>query len=240
VRPTGATRLTEVVGRIERELAEFYGFAPAASASAHLLSRAELVASCGHEAEALPETRGRGGVFLLEPTASDAAPERVGDGELFIGIHLADDVRRCLEERDPLARLDDANLDAYCVAIEEISHFHLILNRALDQRPVTKLELECQGEIDKLLVCAFTCHVQHGSPHLVPLARRLFDTAVITAQDVALYAEATKHAARFWFDVARGGGGFPPDLRATLRHLYRANWAQKVEALRDHRARLAS
>ena len=212
--------LARIVDTVERGLAEFYGFAPLSTESAHLVTRDELRASLGGAVESLPEYRARAGVFLVEQTP-----------DTFIGIHFDESLRATLEARDPTRELSDANLDAFCILVEEVSHFHLLLNRLAPGRGVSKLELETQGEIDKLLVCALLLGHQAGDQHLVPLARRLYDTAVITGEDKELYWQATRHAARFWFEAIRREARLGPRLRESLRQIYAASWAEKQAKL---------
>jgi len=212
-------RLTAIIDDVERRLAAFYGFAPQSRAAAHVVTREELRTSLGDRIRTLPEFHGRAGVFLAFDDAED---------NLYIGIHFADEIRSRLEAVDPTVRLSEQNLDAFCVLIEEISHFHLILNRT--DLGVSKLELEWQGEIDKLLICAELLATQSGNDHLAALARRLFDTADIVAEDHELYWEATRYAARFWFQAVREGH-LSPRLKQLLRRSYQAAWADKLALL---------
>jgi len=211
--------IVQLVDRVERELAEFYAFAPAARASGHLVTKAELHRSLGDPVKEKPEWHARAGVWLSEPSH---------DEDVFIGLHLDDALKAQLESHDPTVALDAANLDAFCVLVEEVSHFHLILNRALATHPVTRLELEWQGEVDKLVVASRTLERQSGDPHVLPLARALYDLSSIDAHaDAELYWQATKYAARFWFDALRAGLESPEDARPTLRAAYEAQWDSK-------------
>lgn len=47
-------------------------------------------------------------------------------------------------------------LNAFCVAAEEVSHFLMLLQRMTNQRSVTQLELEVQAEIDKFVLAYFS------------------------------------------------------------------------------------
>jgi hypothetical protein len=219
-----AAALAEVVGDVERRLSDFYGFAPTAPAALHVLSSAELGQSLAARdaAASMPEAEGRAGVFVTSPSTAD--------DDLFIGIHFDDSISARLAADGPLVRLSDANLDAYCVVVEEVSHFHLILNRALAARTVSRLELEWQGEIDKLLLAATLLSEQAGHCHLEPLARRLFDEATITAVDAPHYWEATRLAARFWRSATRQTSRVTSELRDTLRASYYADWERKLKS----------
>jgi len=208
-----------IVTAVEQCMATFYGFTPQASAVDHLLNEELLAESLG--AQALPI--GRAAVLLNS-----------SNDELFIGVHFSAPVVQSLIERDPTRLLDDHNLDGFCLIVEEISHFHLLLNRAAAGRKVSKLELEGQGEVDKLLLAALFLERQCGDLHLLPLARRLYDGARIVADDQELYWQATRYAARFWFNLLQSGAG-PRRLDARLRTLlqlqYNRVWSDKLDAL---------
>ena len=213
--------LKAVVDRVEAELAQFYGFEPLCRAAEHLIDLDELRAAMGDRVTNLPEFSARAAVFLSADTRAQ---------ELFIGIHFSDSISSTLTIADPLTRLADENLDQFCVIVEEVSHFHLILNRMAHEQNVSKLELESQGEIDKLLVAALTLARQCGDSHILPLARRLYDQAEIVGGDRELYWQATKHAARFWFAELRRSNMIGPELRVTLRDQYYAPSSLKIRA----------
>lgn len=216
--------LSKTVSEIEQQLASFYGFALRVSASDHLVTKKDLLASLGPTVATQPEWQARAGVWLL-------SGDEASKDDFFIGIHIGDEIAESLAIADPRQGLDNSNLDAFCVVIEEISHFHLIVNRAIADRQVSKLELEYQGEIDKLLVCAMTLSQQAGDPHLLPLARLLYDQAIICSSNTTLYWEATKHAAQFWFDALRDHNTLTEELRGQMIALYHAPLEHKVGRL---------
>ncbi len=221
------TCLVDVAGAVEEELAGYYGFPLLAGASSHFVTKAELKAALGDAAEAQPEWTARGGVWLVNSEAH-------ADEDVFVGITIAPEIAMTLEAHNPLAGLDNDNLDAFCVLVEEVSHFHLILNRIAAQKPVTRTELELQGELDKLLVCARLLKKQSGDHHVLPLARMLYDLAEIVTSGEGreeAYRAATKYAARFWFGSESG----PDDalVRLRLQAIYRTSWAGKLAELRD-------
>jgi len=214
-----ATLLTGIVRSVERELATVYRFSPRAEASNHLVDRHTIQASLGDAASQLPEWQARGGVWLLGD-----------DPDLFIGIHIDDSVTSTLAAADPLTRLSSDNLDAFCVVVEEVSHFHMIINRASDGRGVSKLELECQGELDKLLVAALLLQRQSGHAHVTALARTLFDAAAVVSQQTGLYEAATRYAARWWYTAATPDAHLAPEALNQLRAQYKAPLAEKLTA----------
>jgi hypothetical protein len=226
-RPSPADRLRGLLESIEETLAAFYGFDLQARAADHLISTDELITVLARVARSAHPI-GRAGVWLI--------PE--ADQTLFIGINIAGSIADTLERDDPTALLSDTNLDAFCVVIEEVSHFHLLLGRAARGLGASKLELEWQGEIDKLLVCGAVLQRQQGRPHLAALARRLYDHALCHHDDTDLYWQATKHAARFWQEAISLGAGWEsplasPELQKILRRLYTASWTDKLHAISE-------
>lgn len=69
-----------------------------------------------------------------------------------VGVVLDDSVGASLARSDPRERLDGSNLGPFTTLTEEVSHFLYLMARARRDRPVTQLELELQGEVDKYLV----------------------------------------------------------------------------------------
>lgn len=209
--------LGRLITAVEDELSAYYAFPLLTSAAEHLISRDDLSKALDGRAEKEPEWQARAGVWVL-PDNSDSS--------VFIGLQLDSDLASALAATDPQTSLVNANLDAFCILIEEVSHFHLLLNRINVERPVTRSELEMQGELDKLLICARTLKRQSGDYQVVALARTLYDHAQIVAADPEPYIQATKFAARFWF--ARSDDG--PDharVRTDLRTFYQADWDEK-------------
>lgn len=47
-------------------------------------------------------------------------------------------------------------LNSFSVAVEELSHFHYLIYRAIRKVPSSLLELELQGEIDRFVIAFFT------------------------------------------------------------------------------------
>ena len=143
----------------------------------------------------------RAAVYLLEQPGKNQHEEQ----ELFIGVYFHPDLINIVLKQDPLYKLDMYNLDAFCVIIEEISHFHMIVQRASAERHVSKLELEWQGEIDKFLITALI--LSHKNPHLnlTVLQKHLFENVRISNE--ARYQEANYRAAKFWSSAISQGIG---------------------------------
>ncbi len=234
----GRDQFNSIVTDIERRLSSFYGFTRKALACDHLVTFEELKSALELE-KFTPVNRDdrESGVFLI--------PEK-SNNDLFIGIYFSDEVIDTLSKQSPEESLTNANLDAFCVLVEELSHFHLLLNRINDQKATSHLELEWQGEVDKMLMAATILQEKEGDPHVVQLMRMIYDHALIT--DVHrrdLYWEATRFAAKFWLDQISLSRNLSrliqsSDLRRLLKHLYEASWQQKLEVFSKQLERKAS
>ena len=124
----------------------------------------------------------------------------------------------------------DAELDAYLGAIEGISHFVHLADRARTELSTTLLELELQAEVDKFAILA---EAREGKA-LTRLHRRLYeDVRFLHASQTERgqrYRLANDLAARLWSRLLE------PEARAgrrhTLKRFYRASQAEKISMVR--------
>jgi hypothetical protein len=182
--------------------------------------------------------------FLIPDDAAAAYPgagSRVlvtedGDG-LSLGVVLEASVRERLDRADPRVRLDDGNLDAFCTATEEVSHFLYLLFCAARGRAVTQLELELQGEVDKYLNAVFLLSLQNEGAVSGRLRELLFQRyrldARVSAERASRYQAASRLAYRYcgWLEdrflrPARLG-----ELRTHGRRFYRQGQREKLETI---------
>lgn len=115
--------------------------------------------------------------------------------QLWAGVFFDPMVVARLEKNSPLLEINSKNLNDFLIVAEEISHFHFVLNRFDRMLPVSKMEIEMQGEIDKLVVCSYLLLKQSGKDHIEQLFSLLFDSSKIYAPDAALYENSSRHAA---------------------------------------------
>jgi hypothetical protein len=74
------------------------------------------------------------------------------DGDaLDMTLYLNDALLQRLAESDPYNDLSHSNLDDFCKVLEGVSHFVYMAWNALNDKPVTRLELELQSEVDKYI-----------------------------------------------------------------------------------------
>ncbi len=136
------------------------------------------------------------------------------DDELCMSLYLDPAVLERLERHDPSDGLDADNLADCWTALEGVSHFLCVAHNAGHDRPVSRLALEMQAEIDKY-VASFALLRRH-EPHRFPaelhtlLFRRAQVDPRLAAGHEPLYRRASRQAARF---CAR----LEPRLRALCR-----------------------
>lgn len=215
--------MNDLIKVIETSLATFYDFHLQSRAADHLVSAEEMRL----QGLQRPSTE-QGRLFIV--------PDALDNDALFIGINFEDDIYKTLDNLSPLERLETSNLNAFCVVVEEISHFHLVVNRAAREQPVTRLELEWQAEIDKMLLSSHLLHMQANDAHVDALMLKLYDEAVIKGQDAELYIKATKLAVQFWklfrSEQIKGVNPFyAHNLRSMLRKSYGLDLDSKLHKL---------
>ncbi len=214
---TTLTKLKQLTARIERILAEYYGFEIVLSASDCLLTLEQG-----------------------EPEAAPAGEMLVAqEDDLYVGLKFTrSTVEQAViyEELDPFT---SRRIAALLVIIEEVSHFHLLTQRAQFDLATTRLEMEWQAEVDKLIVlpelvgeCGARV-VLRGLRHFIVLGFKLRDG--LSLEDSLRYREATYYFEQFWQEklapqISHGVdfGMREPAVRGKLRELYRLPWSEKT------------
>lgn len=212
-------QLHRTMAMIEATIADYYAFDLLATAPRHLVSRQQLL-QVVDKVDSYPEWQTPGAVWLDEQQ----------DGTVYISIHLDHKVIETIANNDPYQTLSNANLNDFCVVVEEISHFHLLVNKIQHGIALPKLELELQAEIDKILICAELLYRQTGQCYLPPLVRKIFDEAQLNDHDH--YQQANRHVAQFFHrSLSTIGHTKSRRLQQFLRKNYLQPWQDKVHTL---------
>lgn len=160
------------------------------------------------------------------------------DGQgLSLGVVLEPDVLDRLRRDDPRVRLDDGNLDAFCTATEEVSHFLYLLFCAAGGRPVTELELELQGEVDKYLNAVFLLSLQNEGAVSSRLRELLFQRYRlddrVSPERASRYRDASRLAYRYcgWLEHRFLRPARLTELRTHGRRFYRLGQREKLETI---------
>ncbi|MBI4237823.1 MAG: hypothetical protein HY696_05320 [Deltaproteobacteria bacterium] len=139
-----------ILQSITDDLARLYQMDAAPPVAPWLVSRARYRRYCTRFAHLDPQ---RAEMLLLVPQSEG----------IDVGLYIAPEVTRRLQQTDPRTQLDQHNLAAACVAIEGISHFLCVWWKWSHELPCSLLELELQAEIDKYLLCRHWLRAQ-GNP----------------------------------------------------------------------------
>ncbi len=184
--------------------------------------------------------------FLLGEDAAAAYPgggsrtlvAQVGD-EISMGVVLDAAIGARLAELDPRVHLDDRNLDPFCTAIEEVSHFVYLSFCARAPRTVTQLELELQAEVDKYLCSVFLLSLQNEgavSSRLKDLLFRHYRMADgVGAERAERYRAASLLAYRYCGYLERDflRPSRLADLARESRRFYRLGQREKLEKIAE-------
>ncbi|MEO8700311.1 MAG: hypothetical protein ABI867_09720 [Kofleriaceae bacterium] len=140
-----------------------------------------------------------------------------------------------LAANDPSARLDDANLGDFLLAVEGVSHFIYAVCCARAERPVTQLELELQAEVDKYVTCLLATAPEATVSST--LRRRLFGDCEyaddLDHEEHSRYRAANDNAHRYttYLEQAYVAPRRIPEMLGELRRFYRLGLAAKLAAI---------
>lgn len=154
-----------------------------------------------------------------------------------LGVVIDGGVRETLAQCDPRRQLRQDNLGPFCTLAEEVSHFLYLLFRARLSRPVSELELELQGEVDKYLSAVFLLSLQNEgavSPRLRELLFRNYSLhAGMSAERAERYHAASELAWRYsgYLETRFLRGCRLPELVQESRRFYRFGQREKLEKI---------
>jgi hypothetical protein len=181
------------------------------------------------------------GLRTLYPSGASCARSSAGDGARLLVRETSAGLRACiyypdamirhLEEKPPQHGIDEDNVEAFAVLVEELDHFLVAAERAHAGRGVSLLELEIQANVSKDLV--LSRFLSGRGRRLDPgrrawLRHHLFHGRSYSDADPAVrarYDEASTLALRFLRSLER----WPSRLRVErLRRFHRAPLAEKL------------
>jgi hypothetical protein len=155
--------------------------------------------------------------------------------ELRVGLFLGEPVLSQLGRgaREPWTA---ERLSGFCAAAEGVSHVLYLLHRARSQRPVSQLELEAQGELDKYLTVLLQLWAVGRRKASPMLRHRLFDRAAVrpglSAAEFDRYrlASALAGACARALEARYVLNGRLDGLLREARRLYRLGGGEKLSA----------
>lgn len=151
---------------------------------------------------------------------------------LALSLFLDGDMLGRLESGNPLEKLRTELLDDLWKVLEGISHFNCVVWKATQDRSVSLLELELQGEIDKYVGTMLLALKQADSHLLNSLHGWLFDEVrfhdELDDEQLDRYRSANDYAARFCHGLQQQLIDDDQLVLSQLRHFYRLQLTDKI------------
>lgn len=155
-----------------------------------------------------------------------------GDGELSLSLFLDAELLSRVETGDPLKRLQADMLDDLWKVLEGVSHFQCVVWKAEQERTVSLLELELQGEIDKYVSTMLLAMNQADQGLAHKLHGCLFGNVryheELSAEQRDRYRSANDYAARFCYGLRQQLLDDAAVAFERLRNFYRLQLGDKI------------
>ena len=148
---------------------------------------------------------------------------RQQDEEYSFGVFLGKGTVQRIHRKG----LAKSNLQDFCSAAEEISHFLYLIWSAKNNRPVSMLDIELQGEIDKFLLASIYFSKEKN------LFSRIFEWVTYHEGLTAPYRHRYEKANRLGGKFCRSLGNLKAkrDALTRLRIFYRMNTHERIASV---------
>ena len=154
------------------------------------------------------------------------------DDGLALSLFLDGDMLERVESTNPLACLHAESLDDLWKVLEGISHFNYVVWKATQDRTVTLLELELQGEIDKFVSTMLLALEQADTGLLNSLHGWLFDNVRfhegLDDEQLKRYQSANDYAGRYCHRLRQRLIDNASLVLSELRQFYRLPLSEKI------------
>ena len=154
------------------------------------------------------------------------------DDGIALSLFLDGDMLERVESTNPLARLHAESLDDLWKVLEGVSHFNCVVWKAAQDRTVTLLELELQGEIDKFVSTMLLAIEQADIELLNGIHGWLFDNVRyhdgLDDEQLHRYRSANNYAARYCHRLRQQLIDNASFVLSELRKFYRMQLSDKI------------
>ncbi len=154
------------------------------------------------------------------------------DDGLAVSLFLDGAMLERVESTNPLACLQAESLDDLWKVLEGISHFNCVVWKAAQDRTVTLLELELQGEIDKFVSTMLLAIEQADVGLLNGMHSWLFDNVRfhegLDDEQLNRYQSANDYAARYCHRLRQKLIENDALVLSELRQFYRLQLSDKI------------
>jgi hypothetical protein len=161
----------------------------------------------------------------------------VDEQGLNLSLYLDQNILDHFTTHNPQERIDQQNVQEFCLALEGISHFlYLVWNASYD-RSVTLLEMELQAEVDKFIMLMNYLEQQSNLPGPGQLTSLLFRSNIyhddLSLAEQQRYRDASSYAKTYCQHLERQffGKHNRARLLAELRRFYRQTQAGKLRQI---------
>jgi hypothetical protein len=161
----------------------------------------------------------------------------VDEQGLNLSLYLDQNILDHFTTHNPLERIDQHNVQEFCLALEGISHFLYLAWNASYDRSVTLLEMEIQAEVDKFIMLMNYLEQQSNLPESGQLTSLLFRSNVyhddLSQAEQQRYRDASGYAKTYCQHLERHffGKHNRAGLLAELRRFYRQTQAGKLKQI---------
>ncbi len=216
----------DILNDIESLLLNYYNLRNSHRISQYIVSTPELK-NLGNE---FTDTPKRAFTVLQE----NSSPQKNSD--IFLGVFFDSQLQNTLEKALLKKNFDLNFVDILCVTIEETSHFHFLVDRISKEMPVTQLEIETQGEIDRFIILCLFLSKFLGSSNPQQIIYMLFDLAkfAVSPQEKEVYQKASNTAELFLRKMAHkyGQNILKEEARKNFKDVYFSSWDEKLNRMK--------
>jgi hypothetical protein len=151
-----------------------------------------------------------------------------------ISLYLSEPLLSFLNKNDPYVELNNENLNAFCIALEGVSHFTYLVWNASHNRPVSQLELEIQAEVDKFVTVSELIQTNKSSIQWKLIRKTLFGDcrfdSSLNDEELTRYQHANNFASNFCenLELSNTGGDRTQTVRNQLCRFYRKRHFEKL------------
>ncbi len=207
-----------MLAELQRQLSDIYQVDRACDVRDYLITDPALAKFIGQDA-------------MLSNTHETLLLSEDNDG-LALSLFLDGEMLERLESARPLDCLRTELLDDLWKVLEGISHFNCLVWKATQNRTVTLLELELQGEIDKYVSTMLIALGQTDNALVRGLHGWLFDNVSfhgdLNGEQLQRYRSANSYAARFCHGLQSQLIDDGRLALAELRQFYRLQLPEKI------------
>lgn len=176
-----------------------------------------------------------------------SAPNATDNGErlllmqspdgLDVSLYIDETILEALSLDDPYVQLTSANLNDFLIALEGVSHFNYVVWHAGHERPVTRLELELQAEVDKFVTGSMLFASQGELGAMEAFHEALFSNVRFHPEldhgEETRYRDANRYAAKYCITLTRRfrHQHDQPSFVNELRRFYRLPQNEKIRCI---------